>query len=122
MNGSGATPATLTTNSVALNCNATKFIGSGSYNATQVAGFFAAGTNNRDAFTPTFTNLFVNGSNETGVSAFAATGLGAFFTSAAYIGAVKDSSDTWYAGWTCNSATASFGTGNSGACTSLPTT
>lgn len=121
MNGSGATPATLTTQSVALNCNATKFLGTGSYTAAQVAGFFTAGANNKDAFTPTFSNLFVNGSNETGVPAFAATGLGAFFASAAYIGAVKDSADTWYAGWTCNSATANFGSGNSGACTSLPT-
>jgi len=43
MNGSGATPATLTARSVVLNCNATKFLGTGSYNATQVATFFAAG-------------------------------------------------------------------------------
>jgi len=122
MNGSGSTPSTLTTQSVALNCNATKFLGTGSYTAAQVSGFFAAGANNKDAFTPTFTNLFVNGSNETGVPAFAATGLGAFFTAAAYIGAVKDSSDTWYQGWTCNSGAANFGAGNSGNCSSLPTT
>ena len=32
-----------------------------------------------------------------------------------------NSTDTWYAGWTCNSATANFGT-TSGACNSLPTT
>lgn len=122
MNGSGATPATLNTQSVALNCNATKFLGTGSYNATQVSGFFAAGANNKDAFTPTFSSLFINGSNETGVPAFNVTPLSAFFTAVSYIGAVRDSADTWYAGWTCNSTAANFGTGNSGSCTSLPTT
>ena len=35
---------------------------------------------------------------------------------------VQNAADTWYAGWTCNSATANFGTGNSGLCTTLPTT
>ncbi|TAJ70645.1 MAG: hypothetical protein EPO51_16245 [Phenylobacterium sp.] len=122
MNGSGATPATLTAHSVGLNCNATKFLGTGSYNATQVAGFFNAGTNNRDTFTPTFSGGFINGSNETGLVAFNVTPLSAFFTAVTYIGAVKDSADTWYAGWTCNSTAANFGSGNSGACTSLPTT
>ena len=43
------------------------------------------------------------------------------FTTTNYIGAVKDSSDTWYAGWTCNSATASFGS-TSKSCTAIPTT
>ena len=38
-----------------------------------------------------------------------------------YIGAVQDANDPWSQGWTCNSGTASFGTGNSGLCTSLPT-
>ena len=42
------------------------------------------------------------------------------FTTTNYIGAVKDSSDTWYAGWTCNSVTASFGD-SSGNCTAIPT-
>ncbi|MEW5685017.1 MAG: hypothetical protein AB1942_08870 [Pseudomonadota bacterium] len=121
MNGSGATPSTLTANSVGLSCNATKFLGTGSYNAAQVAGFFGAGSNARDTFTSTLSSLFVNGSNETGLAAFDVTTLGSFFTATTYAGAVKDSSDTWYAGWTCNSGVANFGTGNSGACTSLPT-
>lgn len=122
MNGSGATPATLNARSVGLSCNATKFIGTGSYNAAQVAGFFGAGTNARDTFTSTLSSVFVNGSNETGLVAFDVTTLGAFFTATTYAGAVKDSSDTWYAGWTCNSGAATFGTGNSGSCASLPTT
>ncbi len=43
MNGSGTTPATLTARSVAMQCNATKYLGSGSYTATQVSGFFGSG-------------------------------------------------------------------------------
>lgn len=122
MNGSGTTPATLTARSVQLQCNATKFLGSGSFTASQVSGFFGSGsTNNSDAFTPTLTSLFINGANETGVSAFAANSLIPFFDSVSWIGAVRNSSDTWYAGWTCNSATANFGSSSS-ACTSLPTT
>lgn len=123
MNGSGAQPSTLLAASVVLNCNATKFLGTGSYSAAQVQSMFnPTMNNNRDAFTPTFSSLFINGSNETGVPAFNVTGLGAFFTAVTYIGAVKDSSDTWFAGWTCNSAAANFGSGNSGNCNSLPTT
>ncbi len=122
MNGSGATPATLTAHSVVLNCNATKFLGTGGYTAAQVTGFFGAGSNNnRDTFTPTFTSLFINGSNETGVPVFTVASLGAFFAAVTNIGTVKDAADTWYTGWTCNSTAVNFGTGNSGACTSLPT-
>lgn len=62
----------------------------------------------------------MNGVNELAVAVFDVTGLGSFFSAATYIGAVKDSNDTWYAGWTCNSAAANFGS-TSTACTSLPT-
>lgn len=122
MNGTGATPATLTANSVALNCNATRYLGTGSLTAAQVAAAFTGGSNNRETFTPTFSNLFVNGSNEAGVPAFDVTTLGSFFVAANFIGAVQGANDTWYTGWTCNSGAANFGTGNSGSCTSLPTT
>lgn len=123
LNGSGATPATLTARSVVMTCNATKYIGTGSYNASQVATMFGAGANNnRDDFTSTLSSLFINGSNETGVVAFDVSGLGAFFSATTYVGAVKDANDKWWSGWTCNSTAANFGTGNSGACTSLPTT
>jgi hypothetical protein len=121
MNGSGATPATLTARSVALSCNATKYLGTGSFTAAQVAAAFGATTNNNnDAFTPTLASTFINGANETGIAAFNATTLGAFFTAANYAGAVQNTADTWYAGWTCNSGTANLGANNS-ACTSLPT-
>ena len=82
--------------------------------------FGAGSNNNRDVFTPTFTNPFINGSNEMGVPFFDVTTLGSFFTSVNYIAAIKDSTDNWYSGWTCNSSTLNFGTGTN--CTSLPTT
>jgi hypothetical protein len=106
-----------------MQCNATKFLGTGTYTASQVSGFFGSGSNgNNDAFTPTLTGLFLNGTNETGVAGIDAKTLATFFDTTTWIGAVRNSSDNWYAGWTCNSATADFGTGNSGACTTLPTT
>ena len=135
MNGSGTTPATLTARSVVLQCNATKFLGSGSgasaYNASQVGTFFGTGSNNNnDAFTTSFSSLFINGANETAILStnpttfanFSST-VQSFFTSTNYIGAVKDGSagSAWYAGWTCNSSTAILGTSVTGLCTSLPT-
>lgn len=74
MNGSGTTPATLTARSVALQCNATKYLGSGSYNASAVQTAFGSGANNNnDSFTNTLASLFINGANETGVTAFNAS-------------------------------------------------
>ena len=40
-------------------------------------------------------------------------------TAVTYIGAVQNAADTWYAGWTCNSGYASFGT-TSRVCTAVP--
>ena len=122
LNGSGPTPATLTARSVVLQCNAAKFLGSGTFTAAQVATAFGTGTNNNnDAFVPSLTGQFVNGATEAGVTGFDAKTLNAFFDTTTYIGAVRDAADTWYAGWTCNSATANFGA-TSTRCTSLPTT
>lgn len=120
MNGSGTTPATLTARSVALQCNGTKFLGSGSFNASAVASAFGSGANNNnDSFTNTLASLFINGANENGVTAFDASTLSSLFAATTWIGAVRNTSDTWYAGWTCNSATANFGSSSS-LCTSLP--
>ena len=122
VNGSGATPATLAARSVVLQCNATKFLGSGSYTAAQVSGLFGSGSNNNnDAFTPSLTGLYINGANESAVTALDPRTLSSFFDTTTWIGAVRNASDTWFAGWTCNSATANFGT-TSTSCTSLPTT
>src|SRR5690606_14275902 len=109
--------------SVAMQCGSPKYVGANSVTDSQVQSIFGSGSNNNnDAFTPTLASLFINGSNETTVPAFDAKGLSSFFDTTNYIGAVKNSSDTWYAGWTCNSAAASFGSNNAGLCTSLPTT
>jgi len=122
MNGSGATPVTLTTHSVAMQCNATKYIGSGTLNATQVAAAFGSGANNsNDTFTPTLASLFVNATNEDAVPAFNAAALSTFFDvpSPNRIGVAWAGSDSGFSGWTCNSATVNFGSASS-ACTSLP--
>ncbi len=122
MNGSGGSnAATLTARSVALTCNGTKYIGSGSYTAADVAtAFGSGGNNNNDALTSTLTNLFVNGANETGVPAFDAATLSSFFDTTSYIGAVQNASATWFRQWTCNSAYANFGNDNTGNCTAVP--
>jgi hypothetical protein len=125
MNGSGgASAATLTARSVAMTCSGTgddRFIGTGSYTAAQVAGFFGSGSNGNNAgLTSTLTG-YVNGANENGIAGFDLTTLSSFFTATTYIGAVKDSADTWYAGWTCNSGAANFGN-TSTSCTLLPIT
>jgi hypothetical protein len=100
----------------------TYFRKTGSYNAAAVSTAFGSGANNNnDSFVTTLTNLFINGANELAVAAFNSTTLASYFTAVTSIGAVKNADDKWYAGWTCNSSTADFGTGNSGACTSIPT-
>ena len=130
MNGSGTTPATLVARSVVLNCNATKYLGTGTITAAQVASSFGTGANNNnDAFTTSFSLLFINGSSENGIVATNPTTIStfpvsatSFFTATNYIGAVKDASvsSAWYAGWTCNSYV-TLGTSNTGNCSSLPT-
>lgn len=104
-------------------CATQKYVGSNGVTDAQVAAIFGSGTNNNnDAYVSTLTNLFVNGATEAAVTPFDATTINSFFDKTTYIGAVKDATDTWYKTWTCNSATADFGTGNTGLCTSLPTT
>jgi hypothetical protein len=123
LNGSGGTPVTFAARAVVMQCNAAKYIGSGSINAAAVATAFGTGANgNNDAFSPTLTSLFVNGANEDGVAAFNATSLSSFFEAPSpnRIGAAWSGNTAWYTGWTCNSSTANLGGGSS--CTSLPTT
>ncbi len=109
-------------NSVVMQClSGTPFVGGTGVTATDVANIFNGGTNNSSTFTPTLTNVFVNGANETAVPAYNAKLLDSFFDTTSYIGAVRDAADTWYSGWTCNSATASFGA-SSGSCTLIPVT
>jgi hypothetical protein len=105
--------------SVVMQCGAGPFVGSGGVTAQQVADVFAAGSNNNSAFTATLTGTFINGANETAVTATDPQTLDAAFGATNYVGAVRDANDTWYAGWTCNSAAATFDA-ESTACTSLP--
>lgn len=105
--------------SVAMQCGATPFRGLSGLTDVQVQSTFAAGTNVNASFTPSLTGGFINGANETALVATNPTTVDARFDATNYVGAVRDSSDTWYAGWTCNSASANFGS-TSGSCTSLP--
>lgn len=109
--------------SVAMQCAGSgAFLGANGPTAAQVEAVFTAGTNNNAAFTSTLSNVFINGANETARTAFGnEKSISAFFDNVDYIGAVRDANDTWYAGWTCNSTTANFGT-TSGNCSSIPTT
>ncbi|NWG91210.1 MAG: hypothetical protein HXY21_01695, partial [Parvularculaceae bacterium] len=61
----------------------------------------AADANNSTSVADTLIQTFVNGAAESGRPAFDATTLSPFFTSVNYIGAVKDASDRWWAGWSC---------------------
>lgn len=106
--------------SVAMQCATNAFLGTGSVTDQQVADVFNAGTNNTSTFTATLTGGFINGANETARTATDPQTVDAAFTTTNYIGAVRDANDTWYQGWTCNSATANFGSTGT-ACTSLPT-
>jgi hypothetical protein len=85
----------------------------------QIADTFNAGGTNNPAFTNSLTGGFVNSATETAIVATNPATIDAAFTATTYIGAVQNASDTWYAGWTCNSGTASFGS-TSSACTTLP--
>ncbi|MDE8651513.1 hypothetical protein [Novosphingobium album (ex Liu et al. 2023)] len=105
--------------SVALSCGEGNFPRTSEITAAIWSGIFDfPASNNHANFTPTLTGLFVNGANENAVPAFDASTLGGFMARTDHIGAVKDGADTWYRGWTCDSATAGFGSGAS--CLSLP--
>jgi hypothetical protein len=106
--------------SVAMQCGPTKYVGTGGVTEQQVADTFnVAGNGNNDSFTTTLTNLFVNGANESAFAAIDPKTVDARFDTTSYVGAVRDANDTWYAGWTCNSSYANFGS-TSTSCTTLP--
>jgi len=125
LNGSGATPVTLTARSVVMSCSSTKYIGGGTYNEASVGTAFGSGANNNnDSLTSTLTMTFVNGANEDAVPTFDVTTLTSYFANTPtpyHVGAAWSGNTSWAAGWTCNSATANFGASSS-SCTSLPTT
>jgi hypothetical protein len=105
-----------------MQCATAAFVGLNGVTDSQVSGIFGSGSNNNNsAFTPSLTSLFINGANETAVTAFNASTIASYFDATTYVGAVRDANDLWYTGWTCNSATAALGTSVTGLCTSLPT-
>ncbi|MBL8557221.1 MAG: hypothetical protein JNM47_00755 [Hyphomonadaceae bacterium] len=61
----------------------------------------AAGANNATATPNTLTSSFINGATENARPFVDPTTLSPFFVAAPYIGAVRNSSDTWWQGWTC---------------------
>ncbi|MFC4254855.1 hypothetical protein ACFOWT_05460 [Croceibacterium xixiisoli] len=105
--------------SVAISCGEGNFPRSSQITEASWAQIFDfSASNNRPNFTSTLTSLVVNGSNEAAVPAFDAATLGSFMVTTSYIGAVRNSADDWYKGWTCDSDTADFGSGSS--CRTIP--
>ena len=115
-------------NSVALDC-ATDFRGGGGSSVGDVEANFNAGTGNDASFTNSLVRLtgvstgapFINGANENGFAPiFDANAVSSFFSTRTYIGAVTSEAANWAETWTCNSATVTLGTANTGSCDSLP--
>jgi hypothetical protein len=117
--------------SVALACP-TAFRDDGNVTVAEIQAIFGSGANgNNSAFTSSLINVFVNGANENAVAATDPTPFNndQFQTanaaapnrleSVAYIGAVRNASDTWFAGWTCNASYVNLN--GSGNCTAVPT-
>jgi hypothetical protein len=120
--------------SVVMSCT-NPFANDGNVTTATLGTIFGTGTNNNNqAYTPSLTSVFINGANETGVTATDPTafnndtlaGAGQPNTAApnrltavTYIGAVRDAADTWYQGWTCSASFVSFGAG-SPSCTVTP--
>ena len=92
-----------TFNSVYFSCG-TDFRADGNQDAA-TSGAFGTGTNNGSG--PSTLNGVVNGANETARTPTAVAGLNPFFVNTSYVGAVRDASDTWYAGWSCGIAAGS---------------
>lgn len=98
--------------SVFLSC-ATAFRDEADVPAAQISAIFS-GNNNVAAGSSTLQSRFVNGANEAGVAATNPTSFSSFLQNVSYIGAVRDSSDLWFQGWTC-------GLGfNTPSCTAVP--
>ncbi len=88
-----------------LSCG-TDFEDDGNIAVADITAVFDAGTNNTRGGTSSLVAgawplAFINGANENGVTAFAASSANAFFEDVAYIGAVQDANDTRFQGWTC---------------------
>ncbi|MCA3742295.1 MAG: hypothetical protein INE95_15210, partial [Phenylobacterium sp.] len=91
--------------SVALSCGAGPFRTTDNDQPTGPETLFNAGQNNiATGYTPTFSQGFINGSNESGRVAANPIPVSSFFLATTYIGAVSSLNDNWYVGWTCGLA------------------
>lgn len=86
--------------------------------ADQQLAVVNAGTNNNvNGVSSTLSGIFpVSATSLT--TAADPSSLNAFFTSTNFVGALNGPTDTSFAGWTCNSTSANFGTGSN--CTAVP--
>ena len=98
------TPAP-TFNSMAFSCGAGPYrTTDGDQDAAAATLFTARANNLATGYTPTFSQVFINGSNESARVATNPTPTSAFFLNAGFAGAVSGPNDNWYVGWTCGLA------------------
>jgi hypothetical protein len=69
--------------------------------AAAAQGAVDANPNNTTSVASTLTSTIVNGAAETAVTAQDPSVLSSFFDAVDYVGAVKNSQDTWWQGWSC---------------------
>lgn len=105
--------------SVVMQCGTTATVDGTGITAADALNVFSAGANNSSTYTNSLVGGFINGPTEQALVATDPKTVDAEFDTTNYVGAVKDANDTWYAGWTCNSAIATFGDTET-RCTSLP--
>lgn len=116
--------------SLFFQCAGGAFQNDTSVTAAEITTVFTAApnANNTQTGTNALTALFIPSGAAATTPAFNASTANfsgqSFLVSTTYIGAVRDASDTWYRGWTCDSPTANFSGGSAAAnsCTSLPVT
>jgi len=110
-------------NSVVMSCAnpfATTTVNDVTVTVAEQEAIFNAGTNNVARATGIVTGTYLPAGVALTTTAFAAATINPFFVNTTFIGAVSGPNDTSFAGWTCNSNRASFGS-TSGSCTALPT-
>ena len=104
--------------SVALECATPFRDGSSGITAADTQAIFESGSNNSTNLVGLLTMTYINTATADGIASFDVSVVDSFFENAGFVGAAQ-AGETRFEGWTCDSATISFGN-NSGACTSLP--
>ncbi len=90
-----------TYDSVLFDCATAPFVNDTNVDSTAIAARFNAGTNNSTTVPSTLTGTFINGPTENGRAVLNPATINPFFTAVQFIGAVQNSGDTWWQGWTC---------------------